>query len=137
MLKLKQSQAATLGRRLEMAEQILQVFLNNAKQCNVPSERISCAVLLPSMVSAKQAEVSELRVQITDLESALTEPQTRPANFATPINAPNVPVGPSKATVVALAMLLGAALAIVYLMLRRALVGSANTATHGSTAPIA
>ena len=132
MLKLKQAQIAALRGKLDVAEQVLRLYPSNTKHADFSGERYAGAALLFAMSSVKQAEVSDLRARISDLELALLEPQTRQASFATPITALNAPVGPSKPLIVALALLLGATLAIIYLLLRRALMASSRTAARDS-----
>jgi len=130
MLKLKQAQIAALRGKLDAAEQVLRLYPSSTKQADFSGERYAGAALLFAMSSVKQAEVSDLRGQVSDLELALLEPQTRQASFATPINALNVPVGPSKPLIAALATLLGATLAIIYLLLRRALMAPSRPAAR-------
>jgi len=132
MLKLKQAQIAALRGKLDAAEQALRLYSSNTKQADFSGERYAGAALLFAMSSVKQAEVIDLYARISDLELALLEPQTKQASFATPITALNVPVGPSKPLMVALATLLGATLAIIYLLLRRALMAPSRTAARDS-----
>ncbi len=132
MVQQKQALLANLRHKADEAERVLAIYPENAKPNKWADERYSGSVVLQSMLMAKQAELSELRSQISILELALVQPQTSEAAFATPIYAPPVPVGPAKLVLVALAMLLGAALAFAICLVHRALLRASKDASSGS-----
>lgn len=132
MVQQKRTILANLRHKADAAEQVLRLYPENLKQYKLADERFSGSVFLHAMLMTKQAELSELRSQISNLELALMEPQTSEAAFATPIYAPPVPAGPAKTVLVALAMLLGAALAFAICLVHRALLHASKEASSGS-----
>lgn len=83
--------------------------------------KFSASQLLIATVLMKDNEIKDLRYQITDLQAALEEPQTRTTHIVTPIYAPEQRVLPKRILIVisGMAALAGLFFGILLLLLHR------------------
>lgn len=125
ILATKKNQLGNLKLKMESAERLVNLLpsskSNPASVFEFSDSKFSAAALLLATVISKENEIKDLRTQINDLEIALSEPQTKGAYLATPIDAPNVPAGRSPLLIILLASFVGVALTGMVLLARKAL----------------
>lgn len=105
ILQAKSNELVLLRKKLESSEKILQALPTQNTGFDFSDSKFSASALLLAATLGKENEIKDLRIQITNLEIALLEPQTRETFLLTPIYAPQQKASPSfpKITVVGLA----------------------------------
>lgn len=145
-LKQNQEQLQALKEKLKTARQFVDRFASNASRFDFRDEQFSASSLLLATIINKQNEVKDLQVQINnlemkvaasltgredellalekqiaDVERGLLEPMTQPAKFPTPIYSPPNKVEPKRSLIVAISVLVGGFLGLIFLFFRRAI----------------
>jgi uncharacterized protein involved in exopolysaccharide biosynthesis len=145
-LKQNQEQLQALKEKLKTAHQFVDRFAGNAARFEFRDEQFSASSLLLATIINKQNEVKDLQVQINNLEMkvaasltgredellalekqiadterGLLEPMTQPAKFPTPIYSSPNKVEPKRLLIVAISVLVGGFLGLIFLFLRRAI----------------
>lgn len=145
-LKLNQEQLQALKEKLKTARQFVDRFADNAARFDFRDEQFSASSLLLATIINKQNEVKDLQVQINnlemkvaasltgredellslekqiaDIERSLLEPMTQSAKFPTPIYSPPNKVEPKRSLIVAISVLVGGFLGLIFLFFRRAI----------------
>jgi uncharacterized protein involved in exopolysaccharide biosynthesis len=119
ILENKNNQLTNLKQKLESAEKFLKILRTKNPNFDFSDSKFSASLLLLATTLNKENEVNDLRTQISDLEIALAEPQTKEAFLTTPIYAPSARVEPKRSRIVLLGGIAGGVLAIAYLLGRR------------------
>jgi uncharacterized protein involved in exopolysaccharide biosynthesis len=119
MLEARNNQLANLKQKLESAEKISKILSTKNPNFDFSDSKFSASTLLLATTLNKENEVKDLRTQISDLETALADPQTKEASLITPIYAPSARVEPNRSRIVLLGGIVGGVLAIAYLLGRR------------------
>jgi LPS O-antigen subunit length determinant protein (WzzB/FepE family) len=119
ILEQRKNQLATLKSKLESAEQITKILSSKKPNFDFSDSKFSASTLLLATTLSKENEVKDLRTQISDLEIALTEPQTKEAYLTTPIYAPNIKVEPKRSLITLGAVFGGLVLMVGYLLFRK------------------
>jgi uncharacterized protein involved in exopolysaccharide biosynthesis len=119
ILETRNNQLANLKQKLESAEKISKILSTKNPNFDFSDSKFSASTLLLATTLNKENEVKDLRTQISDLEIALAEPQTKEAFLTTPIYAPSARVEPKRTMIVLLGGIAGGVLAIAYLVGRR------------------
>jgi LPS O-antigen subunit length determinant protein (WzzB/FepE family) len=119
ILEQRKNQLATLKSKLESAEQITKILSSKKPNFDFSDSKFSASTLLLATTLSKENEVKDLRMQISDLEIALTEPQTKEAYLTTPIYAPNIKVEPKRSLITLGAVFGGLVLMVGYLLFRK------------------
>jgi hypothetical protein len=121
-LEIRKIQLAALKQKLDSTEQIGKVLLPQKANLDFSDSKISPSTLFfLATTLSKGTELRDLRVQISDLEISLSEPQTKEAHFLTAIYSPNTPTESSSLLVLAGFAFIGAFFAIIWLALRKKL----------------
>lgn len=121
ILESRNNQLATLRQKLESAEKISKILSTKNPSFDFSDSKFSASTLLLATTLSKENEVKDLRTQISDLEIALAEPQTKEAFLTTPIYAPSARVEPKRSLIVLLGGIIGGVLAVVFLLGRKGL----------------
>jgi len=119
ILESRNNQLANLKQKLGSAEKISKILSTKNPNFDFSDSKFSASSLLLATTLNKENEVKDLRTQISDLEIALAEPQTKEAFLTTPIYAPSARVEPKRTRIVLLGGIAGGVLAIAYLVGRR------------------
>jgi LPS O-antigen subunit length determinant protein (WzzB/FepE family) len=114
VLEIRNNELSNLKQRLDTSEKIIKLL---SSEKNISPATTSTLLLATTL--SKDNEVKDLRTQISDLEIALAEPQTKEAFLTTPIYAPSARVEPKITMIVLLGGIAGGVLAIAYLVGRR------------------
>jgi LPS O-antigen subunit length determinant protein (WzzB/FepE family) len=125
ILSIKAIQLLTLKQKLESSEK----FVNKLPNSNFDfsDSKFSSSSLLLATTIMKENEVKDLRVQISDMEISLVDPQTKEAFLTAPIHAPQQKVSPKRA-ITLIGGLMGGLLLGLLFMLGRKVWGSYKTA---------
>jgi capsular polysaccharide biosynthesis protein len=110
ILSSKQHLLKSLEDKLESAEKIKHQYGGKALSFDFNDPKFSASTLLMSTLLANDREITDLRNQIFELNTALSAPQTREAYLSAPIYAPSKRVEPRRSRIV-----LGAALGGIFL----------------------
>jgi len=121
ILQTKKNQLSNLKQKLEAAENILKVLPSKRPNFDFSDPKFSASTLLLATTLNKENEVKDLRTQISDLEIALSEPQTKEAFLTTPIYSPNVQIEPKKSVVLLVSFLIGGFLMTIFLIIKKSL----------------
>jgi LPS O-antigen subunit length determinant protein (WzzB/FepE family) len=119
ILEQKKYQLSNLKQKLESAEKISKMLSTKDQNFDFSDSKFSASTLLLATTLSKENEARDLRMQINDLEIALTEPQTKETFLTTPIYAPNVRIEPRRSLVALGSAIGGVVLVIGVLIVRR------------------
>lgn len=119
LLKIRRTQLSTLKEKLEATEAVLKVLDPKKPRFDINDSKFSASALLLATTLGKDSEAKDLRAQVNDLETTLSEPQTKQAYLATPIYAPNDPANHKPMLVVFLALMTGTLVGSGYVLGRR------------------
>lgn len=107
--------------KLLLAERFLSSLSKQSKLFDFKDEQFSASQLLLATIQSKQSEVTELKNSIQQAELLLMEPQTKTASFTTPIFSPESKVEPKRSLIIAISVLAGGLLGLLWLFVRRAM----------------
>lgn len=116
LLKIKKSQLFALKEKLESTEQISKFLTAKKPNFDFNDSKFSASTLLLATTLSKEIEAKDLRAQVNDLETVLSEPQTKGTYLSTPIYASSVPVGPGSVVIVLVSLFMGATVATGYVL---------------------
>lgn len=130
----KQNQGETAERQIALATATLNIekeqlklaedFISSVSQKTLTFDfkdtQFSASQLLFGMLQSKQNEITNLKSSIQRTELLLSEPQTKPASFTTPIYSPSQKVEPKRSVIAVISVLVGGFIGLMLLMLRRA-----------------
>jgi LPS O-antigen subunit length determinant protein (WzzB/FepE family) len=105
---------------LKEAEDFVAQFSDKDTLFKFGDAKFSSTTLLLATLQSKQSQVLELRNSISKTQLELTAPQTQVAEFAIPIYAPDEKVEPKTPLLLALGLLLGGFLGLIWLIGRKA-----------------
>ena len=120
IIEQKKSYLQTLKAKLATAEQVSQYLSAQKRDFTFKDERFSANALILATSLNNGKEISDLRNQITELESTLSPPQTQETFLAAPLYASQQAVAPKKLLVVSLALIVGLFVALLFLLGRAA-----------------
>jgi LPS O-antigen subunit length determinant protein (WzzB/FepE family) len=120
-LESKKNQLTNLKQKLESAEQITKLLSSKKPNFDFSDPKFSASTLLLATTLSKENEVIDLRTQISDLELALAEPQTKEAYLTTPIYSPDIRVEPKRTMIVLISTIVGGLIIIGFLIMRKTL----------------
>ncbi len=121
ILESKKNQLTNLKQKLESAEQITKLLSSKKPNFEFSDPKFSASSLLLATTLSKENEVKDLRTQISDLELALAEPQTKGASLITPIYSPDIRVEPERTMIVLISTIIGGLIIIGFLIMRKTL----------------
>jgi len=125
ILDIKAIQLLTLKQKLESSEKYVKELPNS--NFDFSDSKFSSSSLLLATTIMKENEVIDLRVQISDMEISLIDPQTKDVFLTAPIHAPQQKVSPKRA-ITLIGGLMGGLLLGLLFMLGRKVWGSYKTA---------
>jgi hypothetical protein len=127
IISTKSVQLLTLKQKLEASESFIKKLPNKNLNFDFSDSKFSSSALLLATTIMKENEVKDLRVQISDMEISLVDPQTREAFLAAPIYAPEQKVSSKRAMTLIQGLMGGLLLGLLF-MLGRRVWGSYKTA---------
>jgi LPS O-antigen subunit length determinant protein (WzzB/FepE family) len=125
ILTIKAIQLLTLKQKLESSEKFVKKLPNS--NFDFSDSKFSSSSLLLVTTIMKENEVKDLRVQISDTEMSLVDPQTKEAFLTAPIYAPEQKVSPKRAMTLIQGLMGGLFFGLLF-MLGRKVWGSYKTA---------
>lgn len=118
-LEVKKNQLNTLEQKLAQADSLRKSFPVENLKFNVDNSQFSAAALMIMTSLSKDSESKDLRNQLSDLQIALKEPQTKETQMVTEIYAPDVNVGWKWWKTAFLGAIAGGLLAVMFFLARK------------------
>lgn len=106
--------------KLKLAEEFVAALSNKTLTFDFKDTQFSASQLLLATLQSKQSEITNFKSSIQRTELLLTEPQTKPASFTTPIYSPSQKVEPKRSLIAVISVLAGGFIGLMLLVLRRA-----------------
>lgn len=107
--------------KLALAESFLEDLSKRTLSIDFKDSQFSSASLLLAFIQTKQNEITELKTNIQRTEILLLEPQTKLASFSTSIYSSDSKVEPKRSLIIAISVLAGGFLGLLWLFVRRAI----------------
>ena len=120
IIKQKQTFLATLNDKLASAEQVSKYLSSQKQDLQFKDDKFSANALILATKLSKENEIKDLRNQIVDLQISLSQPQTQETSLAAPLYASPQKVSPSRSIILAIALLAGFMLSVLFLLGRKA-----------------
>lgn len=121
LVKLKQANLQSLKEKQVELQAFLKMLPKVKTDMNFADTKFPAVSLLMATGLTKESELRELQLAIANAELKLAPPNTQGTTLAAPIYAPNVPAGPAAWLILLVAAVAGAVMAVVLLLLRKAL----------------
>ncbi len=106
--------------KLKVAEEISNFLASQGSRIQIGDDKFAAVAMLLATSTANNHEIKTLRLELMELETALSAINTNHASLAAPIYAPTTPSGISPWLVMILAFLLGVVLGVISAMFRAA-----------------
>lgn len=106
--------------KLKLAEEFVAALPNKTITFNFKDAQFSASQLLLATLQPKQIEIANLKSSILRTELLMTEPQTKPASFTTPIYSSPHKVEPKRSLIAIISVLAGVFIGLMLLVLKRA-----------------
>jgi len=107
--------------QLKIAEELYTQLLRRALSFDFKDNKFPASQSLLAILVSKQTEIAELKKSINRAEVLLSEPNTRPASFATPPYSSGLKVEPKRLQIITISLLAGGFLGLLLLLLKNAL----------------